>query len=101
MNDCPAESVLSLILNRRQLRHSRLQFLQNLPGPVTAPVVDHDNFVGDIMKPQFKTEVLDGGRDTPFLVSRGNDDAKTFELRGVRVGSHRAMEDWRIGVMGC
>jgi hypothetical protein len=70
MNDCSSESVLSLILNRRQRRDSRLQFLQNLPNPVTAPVVDRDSFVGDIMKRQFEIEVVDGGGDTPFLLAR-------------------------------
>ena len=95
MNDCPAESVPSVVLNRCENWYARLELLQNLPGPVAAAVVHHDNFVRDVMKPQFKIEVLDGGGNTPFLIARRDDDAETSEFRVVRVRRHE------IGVSLC
>ena len=51
-----------------------LQLLQNLPGPVRAAVVDHDDLVRDAVEAQLEVEVLHGRGDAALLVPGGNDD---------------------------
>jgi hypothetical protein len=57
-------------------------FLEDLPGAVGGAVVDHDDFVRDTAEGQLEMEVLDGGRDAAFLVTRGDDDGEESE-RGI------------------
>jgi hypothetical protein len=48
-------------------------FLENLPGAVGGAVVDDDDLVRDAAEFQLEVQVLDGGCDASFLVTRGND----------------------------
>jgi hypothetical protein len=56
--------------------------LEDWPGAVGGAVVDHDDFVRDTAEVQLEMQVLDGGRDAAFLVTRGDDDGQKPE-RGI------------------
>ena len=56
-----------------------LQVLQQLPGPVRAAVVHHDDLVGDALQAQLQVEMLDGRADAPLLIAGGNDDREQLE----------------------
>jgi hypothetical protein len=56
-------------------------FLEDLPGAVGRTVVDYDDFVRDAAEVQLEMQVLDGGRDTAFLVTRGDDYRQESEWR--------------------
>jgi hypothetical protein len=56
-------------------------FLEDLPGAVGRTVVDHDDFVRDAAEVQLEMQMLDGGRDTAFLVAGGDDDRQESEWR--------------------
>ena len=53
--------------------------MEDWPGAVFGSVVDHDDLVRDAAEFQLEVQVLDGGGDAAFLVTRGNDDRQESE----------------------
>ncbi len=62
-------------------------FLEDLPSAVRGAVVDDDDFVRDAAEVQLEMQVLDGGRDAAFLITRGDDDGQELEWRVGSCGS--------------
>jgi hypothetical protein len=62
-------------------------FLEDWPRAVGGAVVDDDDFVRDASEIQFKMQVLDGGCDAPFLVTRRNDHGQELWGRVASCGS--------------
>jgi hypothetical protein len=78
-DDRPAETVLALILNRPQGRVCFLQVGQDAPRGICAAIVDDYDLVRNVLKPQFKMEVFDGGSNAPGLVPGGNYDRQQLQ----------------------
>ena len=55
-----------------------LEEFQNRPGRIRAAVVHHNDFVRDIMKPQFRVKMLNGRCDAAFFVA--GSESRTEQL---------------------
>ncbi len=87
LSDCAfgagiAKLRISIFHLPRHAVQPRCFFLEDWPGAVGGAVVDHDDFVRDTAEVQLEMQVLDGGRDAAFLVTRGDDDGQKPE-RGI------------------
>ena len=83
----------ALILYRPEFRNPRLDFLEQLPRLVRAAVIDHDDFMRDILELEFQVQVFNGGTDAALLVTRRNDDGHERERAvGRGAGVHESFE---------
>src|SRR5262249_17010851 len=76
VSDRAAETVQTFIFDRHQLWQASLQLGQQFPRVILAAVVHDNDFVGDVVQPQFEMEVFDGRADTPLLVAGRDHDRK-------------------------
>ena len=56
--DRPAESVLAGVLNRAQLLNPLRQFLKNCKGLIRTAIIDDDDFMLDLIQPQFQMQMF-------------------------------------------
>src|SRR3954452_8971747 len=80
-DDRAPESVQTFILDGMKSWHAVPCLLEDAPGMIPAAIVDHNNFVRDIVETQLYVKLLDGGSDAALFISSRNDDAKTMKLR--------------------
>jgi hypothetical protein len=80
-SNCTPKPMLAEISYRAQSGNRRAGGLQDFPRGIRTPVVHDDDFVRNLVEPQFNVQVLDGRTDTLGFVPRRNDDGQLLERR--------------------
>src|SRR6476661_2178534 len=71
-DDRSTKPVQSGVLCRRNIWNSKLQFFQNFPSPVAAPIIHDHNLVRHALSTQLTVQVFHRRGDTAFLVPSWN-----------------------------
>ncbi len=89
IDDRATESMLAKILNRSYLWVFLLQPQQDFPSAIATAVIDHNDFVGDIRKPELQMQMLDRRGDATFFIPRGMTTERhcSFGAYGLLVGA--------------
>jgi hypothetical protein len=61
-------------LDRAQIGNSLLEVEKHRPGAISAAIIYNQNFMGDIVEPQFNVQLLNSRADATFLIARRHDD---------------------------
>src|SRR4051812_37981138 len=70
-----------IVLDGAEFRQPALQVTQEFPRPIRASIIDHQNFMGNIVDAKFDMEVFDRGTDATFLVPSRDDDGEQCKRR--------------------
>ena len=77
------------VIRRGRSVQTRGFFLEDLPRAVFGAVVDDNYLVRDAAEFQLEVQVLDGGCDAAFIVTRGNDDRQEAHKTRAETGNLR------------